>query len=386
MACIRKRRGQLVVDWRDPSGRRRWKCFPDSQKGRQAADIHLGAVQGISQRGVVLPSTRVTFGQYVERWRVDPDTQALALGTRADYDASLRTHLLPWLKNKTLVSIRKPLLRELRGELALRLKPGTVRKVFSTLAAVLDCAMRDGFTEENPARGLGRRRKGYAAQRSTEIAAKEFTADELTKFLAHARTLDSADYLRLLFLARTGVRFGEAQGIQVSDLDLDRRKCRVERQVLPTGEICPLKTDLSRRRITLSSDLVEEIRSALEFRRMAFVTSEWLLWPEQGDAYRVGQVAKNSGAIRARMRLLVKRICKATGIPTKSPHSFRHTSITLVLEAGATPLFVQRQHGHSSIKTTIDVYASRVQPDDDGALDRIAARTSVPADVIPLRK
>jgi integrase len=52
-----------------------------------------------------------------------------------------------------------------------------------------------------------------------------------------------------------------------------------------------------------------------------------------------------------------KRVCKAAGLPAHfTPHCLRHTCASLLLQAGVSPVYVQHQLGHASIRLTCDLY------------------------------
>jgi integrase len=46
-------------------------------------------------------------------------------------------------------------------------------------------------------------------------------------------------------------------------------------------------------------------------------------------------------------------------------HGLRHTAVGLMIELGAHPRVIQQRAGHSSIRTTLDVYRSVLPAVDD---------------------
>lgn len=52
-----------------------------------------------------------------------------------------------------------------------------------------------------------------------------------------------------------------------------------------------------------------------------------------------------------------KRVLKKAELPGHlHPHCLRHTYASLLLQQGESPVYVQRQLGHSSIQLTVDTY------------------------------
>lgn len=58
------------------------------------------------------------------------------------------------------------------------------------------------------------------------------------------------------------------------------------------------------------------------------------------------------------MREAFQAYCKQVGVEYKGTHGFRHTHAVMLLESGASLLYVSRRLGHRTIKTTADTYLS----------------------------
>jgi integrase len=58
---------------------------------------------------------------------------------------------------------------------------------------------------------------------------------------------------------------------------------------------------------------------------------------------------------------------KAAGLEGLTFHGLRHSAVGLMIELGAHPRVIQQRMGHSSIRTTFDVYGS-VLPSVDEAV------------------
>jgi integrase len=67
-----------------------------------------------------------------------------------------------------------------------------------------------------------------------------------------------------------------------------------------------------------------------------------------------------------------KESLKAANLPEHhTPYSLRHTFAKLHLEAGTSPVYVQRQLGHANISITVDRYGKEARPSDLAAADRL---------------
>jgi integrase len=54
-----------------------------------------------------------------------------------------------------------------------------------------------------------------------------------------------------------------------------------------------------------------------------------------------------------------------------SPHSFRHTFASQLLQLGESPVYVQRQLGHSPIKMTVDTYEKWLPAGNRAAVNKL---------------
>jgi integrase len=73
-----------------------------------------------------------------------------------------------------------------------------------------------------------------------------------------------------------------------------------------------------------------------------------------------------------RIRAAMARALKAAKLPGHhTPHGLRHTYASLLLQAGESPAYVQRQLGHASIKLTVDTYGKWLPMGNRAAANRL---------------
>lgn len=146
-----------------------------------------------------------------------------------------------------------------------------------------------------------------------------------------ARGLRDLAILELLYA--TGIRVGELVGLDVDDLDRERRIVRVfgkgrkERSVpygLPASDAIELWLSRGRR------ELLTEASGVAVFLGM-----------------RGGRMDQ-----RAVRRIVHERLAAVEGAPDIGPHGLRHTAATHLLEGGADLRSVQEILGHASLGTT----------------------------------
>lgn len=141
------------------------------------------------------------------------------------------------------------------------------------------------------------------------------------------------DVALLELMYATGMRVGELCGLDVDDLDFDRRVVRVfgkgrKERVVPFG-----------------------VPASKALERWLAHGRPHLLVEGSGPAFFLGARGKRIDQ-RAVRTLVHKRIKDVPGAPDIGPHGLRHTAATHLLEGGADLRTVQELLGHSSMATT----------------------------------
>lgn len=145
-----------------------------------------------------------------------------------------------------------------------------------------------------------------------------------------AGTRDRA-VLELLYA--TGVRVGELTGLDVDDVDFDRRVVRV----IGKGN--------KERSVPFGVPAAKATEAWLAEGRPRIVTAT------SGPALFLG-VRGGRLDQRAVRRLVHQRLADVPDAPDLGPHGLRHTAATHILEGGADLRSVQELLGHSSLATT----------------------------------
>ncbi len=173
-----------------------------------------------------------------------------------------------------------------------------------------------------------------------------------------------APYGNMVMLAAlTGLRQGELFALRDRNLDLESKMIAVENGTYQ-GELVPVKTRASRRRVDLSTTAARVLRRQLLARKP---NELGLVFPSPE-----GRIL-NDDNFRHRVFTPAVRRSKLTGFRF---HDLRHTYAALMVAAGAHPKYLQAQMGHSSIRVTLDLYGHLFPDANRGVLDALDAITT----------
>lgn len=175
------------------------------------------------------------------------------------------------------------------------------------------------------------------------------TREEIRKIITVAGSL--RDRVILKVLARTGMRRGELRDLEVRDVDFEKK-----RMFIRSGKGAKSRT------VPVDSDTLQDVRFYLGERKEGKLIRSNKA--ESISLKQFNEICANAG--------------KLAGVrhpnPAKkeiTPHLFRHSFARFMLEKGMRMEVVQKVLGHSSIKTTIDVYGTPGMESVQSSYDRI---------------
>lgn len=202
------------------------------------------------------------------------------------------------------------------------------------------------------------------------------TRDELDKYLLFLRNENPIeDYTFFFLLSRTGMRRGEALALKWSDIK--GSDCHIQRTITKDYGDKPMigqngKTNSSDRIITLDKEtlsLLNQWHLSLNNRlqRHGYTNNLDLIFPSTRHGY-VG--IHNPNWCYKVLKTLQHKFPQLKPVDV---HGFRHTWATLALDAGLDVRDVQKQLGHSSYATTMNVYGKYSKHQKEKATKKMEA-------------
>jgi integrase len=220
----------------------------------------------------------------------------------------------------------------------------SVMRCIGVLAGILDDAVRAGRIRKNTARGAEN-----LPVKHTKKTRRYLTDDEVMR-LADA-IADPVRSVLILTLAYTGLRWSEAIGLRVRDVNPLRRRLHVRRPIVEIDGVFHEGEPKSWERRTVPYPAFLGV--ALEQLCSGKSPDGHLFVDEHGQHLRQPHVEKSWFLTGLR----------TAGIERITPHDLRHTAASLAISGGANVKVVQKMLGHKSAAMTLDVYAD-LFPDD----------------------
>jgi integrase len=230
----------------------------------------------------------------------------------------------------------------------------TVLRAHGVLSGILAGAVKGKRLAANPAKGIeGLPRK--TAKRHVYLSAQDV-----------ARLADESGEHRalVLVLAYCGLRWGEAIGLRIRDVEFLRRRLSVSENAVQIGArhaVGPTKGRKARS-VPVPTFVLDE----LSVQCAGKVPGDLVFGGRDGGY--LPRPKSSNGWFR--------RAVKAAGTQAVTPHDLRHTCASLAVSAGVNVLALQRMLGHQSAKVTLDTYADLFDDDLDAVSATLHARYS----------
>lgn len=363
------------ISYRKPNGQ---QATVRGFRTKHDAEIRLAEVEISKNRGeFVDPSdSRTPLGPLGAEWLASRQAD-LKPSTFRSVESAWRIHVLPNWERRAVGGIRHSEVQAWASELAKTHSPTTVRRAHEVLAGILDVALRDRRIASNPARGVKLPRKvsksrAYLTHQQVADLARESSHPELVVFLAY-----------------TGLRWGEATGLRVKHVDLRRRRVSVEENAVEVGGAIQVGTPKTHEKRLVPyppflADTMERLVAGRGHEELVFGDGKMhVRRPKSTTGWFNGAVTRaQSSTDHAIADAREAGRQPPPPFPRVTPQDLRHTAASLAISAGAHVKAVQRMLGHASAVMTLDTYADLFDDDLDivsEALGTAAASSNVAA-------
>ncbi len=304
---------------------------------RKIADLKAENGGSIRQRA------RGTVSSWMSQWLEEDVRPNLSRNTYALYESMWRVHAEPVIGSLSLERLTPEIVAGLYDRLRQKKASATViHRVGVTMQRAIAVATRRGiFHRANPFELVDR-----PTPRPKEM--HEMTIDEARRFIAAARQ----DRLAALFilLVTSGLRLGEALGLQWQDIDFEKRRIAIRRSLTEVGGVVQLgstKTRGSRRSVEIGAVAMGALSKHHVAQQGQGSSSELVF------TTAIGTPLRRSNLRRSHFEPILKR----AGIKSLTIHGLRHAMTSFGIASGVAPKILAERLGHSTTRLTQDRYA-----------------------------
>ncbi len=246
-----------------------------------------------------------------------------------------------WVMQQGRELFSRETLRAYLAHLNARYAPASVRRKMAALRAFMSWAVDEGAIEQSPFEGLKvKLREPKRLPRTILLADLNLLFDHIYGSEA-AQASDAFSLARdraiIEILIATGVRVSELCTLNVSSVDM-------------TGKLVRVAGKGSKER-SIQIETPQTVSAIEEYLRMRMAKAKAV----SKDALFLNRLGTRMSD-RAVREMINRRARKAGLSMHVTPHMFRHTFATLLLEGDVDIRYIQRLLGHSSISTT-EIYA-----------------------------
>lgn len=302
---------------------------------------------------------RITLAKWMDYWMENDLLGSVKESSYQVYRRQIDRHLLPALGRFDLSELTPGVVYEFARKMeSSGMAASTVKGVYRLLAASMRFAQEEGILFKNPCKKIRVQDAEYAEQRVLSRQEQE---------MLHALPEAQEDLPTMLGLY-TGMRLGEICALKWSDIDWERQTITVRRTAQRVARahnggagktflmIGTPKSRRSQRVLPVPAFLLEKLK-----KRMTIETAEYV--------FGVSNRAAEPRTIQRHFQRLMKKLC----IAGAHFHTLRHSFATRLLELGVDVKTVSALLGHSSTKTTLDVYAHSLLDRQRSAMELLAA-------------
>jgi len=359
------------------------------------ADRAMRDQLGKREEGTYQEPTNLTVGEFLrDRWLPDIES-SIAPSTFASYTHDVNAYLVPQIGHMRLRHLDPGHVNKMYRDLAQTkckyraglLSASTRRGIHATLRRALRDAVRWGLVPGNVAALADPPR---VRRHSHQM--RVWTREQLRTFLA--AVVDDRLFALWRLYATTGMRRGEALGLQWRHIDLDKARISVQQARVTVGYKVILRTSKTGpgRMLPVGANTVDALKAWRDVQADELLDlgvsqgpDTFVFTDKAGEPLHPDRVTKmfeeHHVAISAEIAKRHKE-SGAEGDPPAFPrirlHDVRHTYATLGLLEGVHAKVMSERLGHANIMITLDTYSHVLSGMQESAAELIEA--SIDAD------
>lgn len=352
-------------------------------KTKKEAKLFVERAQEDYNNKKLLSNDRTPFGTVYERWLKAYKNSGVKDSTIRSTIGLYNKHILPVLSNLPLSKITVDKCQELTDMWFKKYK--TYKRLVNLMNQIFEYAIKKQIIVSNPVSFVD-----VPMKRSNESERNVYSMKELKYFLDVLSVVASQkQQMYFTLVSETGLRKSEALALTWEDVNFEDKTLTVNKSVSKdSGNNLVLetpKTKSSYRRIDIADDTLIRLLKSWKLKQKELLTyynvnitdesqllfttdynkihqpsapNEWLesIYRKHDNLIEELQTSTPSKKAFKLKDVIETHSLALNPIKRLTIHEFRHTHCTLLFEAGVGPENVRQRLGHSTIKTTLEVY------------------------------
>ena len=358
-----------VFDHRDVNGKQVFKTLsvkydPDKSENWNRKNAEKQGI--IFEKGVeemTVSDSRITFDNYTDYF-IELKKQAGIAPSTANFYRFNKKKLSPYIGHIQLKNLTPTALNKAYGELLnMGLSKRYVYALHVFIHNVLQTALKEGIIPRNYSEAA----TPPKAEKREVSAINEIDLQIFFELLY----ADEKHYMQQVFfslLLATGCRIGELCALTWDNVDFVKGRVHIcqhfQQDCTGYHIVKGCKTVSGERWLYMDEGIMDML---CEYRQFYNNTAKEYgdKWDYSANALFFTKGANPGGYINPNvMRMWFRVFLKKNGLPDYHPHQFRHTAISLQLQAGISVPDVAKRAGHSRPDVTLSIYAHTLKNND----------------------
>lgn len=328
-------------------------------KTKEEAEIAAMEVELLIKKNEFFKGENMKFISLYEEWLESYPYTRKVSSTRNRIQSA--KHLTKVWNDVPIGKITKQVYRKYMNSLIDDYRYNTREGIHIVAKMIFDYAVDLEYLKINPTSNYKVPRDEVSIQNSEQDKLVFLEKEELVDFIYTAEKYGLENDLEFFsLLAYSGMRIGEAICLKWKDIDFENESITINKTYYNPNnnkykyQLTPPKTDSSNRVIlidTLILDLLESLKRKQNMRKnknkQFYQDQNFVFTCDEGFPYSIRMFSQRLQRIIKHMDDMNKHI---------TPHSFRHTHASLLIEANANMKVISHRLGHATVATTDEIY------------------------------
>lgn len=334
-------------------------------KTKKEAQIAASILEQELVNNTYIPDSNKTFEDFAEEWIQMYENSGKVKISSVRVRKHELENLKPYFAKLKLINITKKMYQDALNDLKNKFSQNTLSGIHGTGRMIFKKAVEMDLIKNDPTKFayVPKTTKTIEEIEEEDHLIKYLEKKELAKFLNCAKEEGlQQDYIIFLLLSYTGMRVGELCALKWKDIDLKEGTINITKTYYnPKNntmkyQILPPKTESSKRSIEIEESVIKALEDHKRFQNEIKMKYRKTYHDEDFVITKIDRYPGYPEIIKV-IENRMKRLLKKAELPDSlTPHSLRHTHVSLLAEAGIGLQEIMDRLGHKDDNVTRNVY------------------------------